>query len=68
VTIFQLCRLDGIEFNQQHVCQLLDRYQGKKVVIYHGSISPERGVFHMIQAMGKLRRWDPSIVLLLLGR
>jgi len=67
VTIFNYVRLDGIEFNQQHVCQLLDRYQGKKVVIYHGSISPERGVFHMIQAMGKLRRWDPSIVLLLLG-
>ena len=46
---------------------LRERFSGRKVIVYHGSMSADRGLFHMIRAMPTLRRADSAITLLLIG-
>lgn len=67
VTIFNYVRQGEIEFDPQRQHQMLDRYRDRKVIIYQGCISPERGLFQMISAMRILKRHDAGIVLLLVG-
>jgi glycosyltransferase involved in cell wall biosynthesis len=67
VTIFNYVREGEIEFSPQRQLQVLDRYRGRKIIIYQGSISPERGLFQMISAMRIVKRYDSSATLLLVG-
>ncbi|UCG42184.1 MAG: glycosyltransferase [candidate division WOR-3 bacterium] len=67
VTIFNYVRQGEIGFNRQRQRELLRRYQDRKIILYQGSLSQERGMFQMIGAMRTLKRHDPRIMLLLVG-
>ena len=47
--------------------RLSETYKGRKIIVYQGTMGESRGLFHMIRAMDKIRKTDPSILLLLIG-
>jgi glycosyltransferase involved in cell wall biosynthesis len=44
-----------------------EQFNGYIPIIYHGGMSQERGLFHMLEAMIIVRQTNPNIILLLVG-
>jgi glycosyltransferase involved in cell wall biosynthesis len=50
------------------VSQLRERYNNRTPIIYQGSMSEERGLFHMIAAMKIIKSKREDVILLLIGQ
>lgn len=65
--IFNYPRLNLFEPDKDRLIKLNKRYESRIPIIYQGSMSEERGLFKMIDAMYILMREKPEIILLLVG-
>jgi glycosyltransferase involved in cell wall biosynthesis len=66
-TVFNFPPLGLFESDSQMEAALKRRYTGRTLLIYQGTMSEDRGLFHMLRAMDMIHRKDPSILLLLIG-
>jgi glycosyltransferase involved in cell wall biosynthesis len=66
-TLFNYPRLSIFIPDSNKVDQLRRRYNNRIPIIYHGSMSIQRGLFHMIDAMQILKTEQPKIMLILIG-
>jgi glycosyltransferase involved in cell wall biosynthesis len=66
-TLFNYPRPEIFMPNKIKVAQLEKRYQDRIPIIYHGSISEERGLYQMIGAMEILKAKRSDIILLIVG-
>ncbi|MFY0256277.1 glycosyltransferase [Chitinophaga sp. 30R24] len=48
--------------------QLIERYQGRKLLLYMGTMTQNYGLFAMLEAMKALSATNPELLLLLMGR
>ncbi len=69
VTVFNYPRLELFRERQDLERSLQERYLGKIVAIYHGSMGKERGLFHMIYGLAATKKIRPrlDLILVLLG-
>jgi glycosyltransferase involved in cell wall biosynthesis len=66
-TIFNYPRLSLFVPSETMLSQIQKRYQGKTPIIYQGSMSMDRGIFQMINAIKIIKTELPDILLLLVG-
>ena len=66
-TIFNYPRLEIIESLEPRSINIARRYAENRVIIYQGTMSRDRGLFHTIQATARIKDSIPSIKLILLG-
>ena len=67
LTLFNYPKLEHFEANQHPKSEIADIIAGRRVLIYQGTMSQDRGLFHMLDGMGILRGDVPKALLLLVG-
>lgn len=67
ITIFNYPDLEGFAPQPERVQELKNFFTPYKLLIYQGSISRERGLFLMLDAVKSLKRIIPNVMLLLVG-
>ncbi len=66
-TLFNYPRVSGLAFDEHGISFLKGRYVNRVPIIYQGSMSKQRGVFQLLDAMKILRDRRSDIILLLVG-
>jgi glycosyltransferase involved in cell wall biosynthesis len=66
-TVFNYPALRIFETNTEELSASCEADLGRKVLLYHGTISLDRGLLHMIDALSIIARVEPSILLRLVG-
>ena len=67
ITLFNYPRLSLFEIDSKRVAELRRDFVGRRVLIYQGTMSRERGLFHMLDGMRWLKEAMPEVLLLLVG-
>ncbi|MGD9613314.1 MAG: glycosyltransferase family 4 protein [Kiritimatiellia bacterium] len=67
ITLFNYPRLSLFAVDPRRLDELRREYAGRRVLIYQGTMSRERGLFHMLDGMRQLKDDVPTALLLLVG-
>ncbi len=67
ITVFNYPRLSLFAVDPRRLDELRREYAGRRVLIYQGTMSRERGLFHMLDGMRRLKEDVPAALLLLVG-
>ncbi len=67
VTLFNYPRLALFAPDPKRVEELGRAFSGRRVLIYQGTMSRDRGLFHMLDGMRRLTESIPEVLLLLVG-
>ncbi|MBI5739843.1 MAG: glycosyltransferase family 4 protein [Nitrospirae bacterium] len=67
-TIFNYPRLSLFVSDEKKVSELGRKYKDRIPIIYNGGFNENKGLFLMIRAMEIIRKSNPEVLLLLLGR
>jgi len=65
--IFNYPSLSVFQVDSDRVETIKTRYSGRLPIIYHGTMSVERGLFHMLEAVALARQVEPRLQLRLIG-
>ena len=66
-TIFNYPRLDIFDTDTAKLQKENERYSSRFSIIYQGSVSVDRGLFHMIDALAIIKKTEPGILLRIVG-
>ena len=67
VTLFNYPKLELFSVIPKHVSDLAEAFIGRRVLIYQGTMSLDRGLFHMLDGLCMLKDYVPEVLLLLVG-
>ena len=66
-TLFNFPRLSLFQPDARRVAELRNSYPGRRILLYQGTMSRERGLFHMLAGMHLLQELVPEALLMLVG-
>jgi glycosyltransferase involved in cell wall biosynthesis len=66
-TVFNYPPLSVFETKPERVEMAAEQYRGRLPIVYQGTMSRDRGLFHMLEAVALVRRKEPRILLRLIG-
>ncbi len=66
-TVFNYPPLEIFETNETEVKAVKAKYADRVPIIYQGTMSADRGLFHMIDALSLIAKSEPAILLRLIG-
>ena len=67
VTLFNYPRLSLFQLSPKPAQELSSVISGRRILIYQGTISRDRGLFHMLDGMRILKEEVPEVLLLIVG-
>ncbi len=67
VTLFNYPPLSLFEPDPKRIEELASSFFGRRILIYQGTMSRDRGLFHMLNGMRLLKEEVPEVLLLLVG-
>ena len=67
LTLFNYPKLELFSGRQRYVSDLAEAFRSRRVLIYQGTMSEDRGLFHMLDGMCILKDNVPEALLLLVG-
>ena len=67
MTLFNYPPLSLFQPDLKRIEELKRPYKGRRILIYQGTMSRDRGLFHMLDGMHLLKEKVPEVLLLLLG-
>ena len=67
VTLFNYPPLSLFQLDLQRIEELKCSYKGRRILIYQGTMSRDRGLFHMLEGIRLLKEEFPEVLLLLVG-
>ena len=65
--VFNYPQLNVFETDPNRLERERTRYAGRLPIIYQGTVSPQRGLFHMIDALPILKAAEPRVLLRIVG-
>jgi len=66
-TVFNYPPLQVFDVDQHKLIKETRRYEGRLPIIYQGSMSEERGLFHMLDALSMIKDSESGVLLRLVG-
>ncbi len=67
VSLFNYPRLSLFSGDAQRAKKIAETFSGRKILLYEGTMSRDRGLFHMLDGMQILKEMVPDALLLLVG-